>query len=102
MDRYICNNIKKCNFDKCLHSIPHLFYTASVCSDPICQYMGINAKCILIKPKISAKRYSLKQLYDLWIVWGDEKDISFQKLFREFNLDGSFIKWLEYREINKK
>lgn len=44
------------------------------------------------------KRYSLKQLHQLWIDWGSEFNISFQKMFREYNLPGSFTSWLEKRE----
>ena len=43
------------------------------------------------------KRYTLKQLYNLWVVWVDEYDINCQELFDKYNLDGSFINWLETR-----
>ena len=52
--------------------------------------------------KVSTKRYSLKQLYQLWIEWGSEKDIMFQKMFRVFKLDGSFVHWLELMELDKE
>lgn len=48
--------------------------------------------------KTVTKIYSLKQLYHLWIKWGDENDIMFQKMFRVFKLKGSFVQWLELRE----
>ena len=44
------------------------------------------------------RRYSLKQLYYLWIEWVNEKDILCQEFFKKYNLDGSFIVWLEKRE----
>lgn len=54
-------------------------------------------KRIIIKNM--SKKYTLKELYDLWIIWGDQKNISFQKMFRIFKLDGSFVHWLELTEL---
>jgi len=45
-----------------------------------------------------AKVFSLKQLRELWVVWVDEKDINCQEFFEIYNLEGSFVKWLEDRE----
>jgi len=52
--------------------------------------------------KTSTKRYSLRQLHYLWIEWGNENDIMFQKMFRIFKLKGSFTSWLELKELKRR
>ena len=83
---------------------PHL--EAELCEQDTCDYLmdknGYNMKivCIPYKSKKSAKRYSLKQLYNLWIEWVEKYNISCQKFYEEYGLPGSFITWLEEREKN--
>ena len=45
-----------------------------------------------------SKRYSLKQLRELWIIWVSEKNINCQEFFEKYKLEGSFVVWLENRE----
>jgi len=44
------------------------------------------------------KRYTLRQLFELWVIWVDEQNINCQEFFEKYNLEGSFIVWLEKRE----
>lgn len=94
---YICPLSKECKFN-CPHKTSHKEY--KFCNTNRCQWIDDDnvGKCIPYITSISAKKYSLKQLYNLWIEWGDKYDISFQKMFREYNLPGSFTNWLEKRE----
>lgn len=48
------------------------------------------------------KRYTRKQLFDLWVVWIDECNINAQEFFEKYNLEGSFIHWLEQRELKRQ
>lgn len=48
------------------------------------------------------RKYSLKQLRDLWVNWVDEKNINCQEFFEIYNLDGSFVLWLEKQENKEK
>jgi hypothetical protein len=53
-----------------------------------------------MKNKKSAKRYSLKQLYNLWDEWIKTTNICDVTWYEKTGLPGSFIKWLEEREKN--
>ena len=48
------------------------------------------------------KRYTFKQLYDLWIMWIEECHINTQEFYEKYNLEGSFIHWLEKREQKRE
>jgi hypothetical protein len=52
--------------------------------------------------KTKKRRYTSKQLYDLWIQWVDECNINAQEFYRKYNLEGSFINWLEKRELKRQ
>lgn len=56
-------------------------------------------KKIIYKPL--KKKFSIKQLYNLWIEWVQETDINIQDMFRRYNLKGSFVKWLENKTRDK-
>ena len=47
---------------------------------------------------MSKKRYTRKQLYNLWVKWVDETGINCQEFFEKYNLKGSFVHWLEEKE----
>ena len=48
------------------------------------------------------KRYTLRQLFDLWVVWVSDKNIRCQEFYEKYNLEGSFVYWLEKREKKGK
>jgi hypothetical protein len=43
-------------------------------------------------------RYTLKQLCNLWIIWLTENNINIQEFYEKYNLEGSFIYWLEKKK----
>ena len=44
------------------------------------------------------KKYTLEELYDLWIIWIIENNINVQRFYEDNNIDKSFVLWLEERE----
>jgi hypothetical protein len=104
---FICpNSTKECS-STCYHKTPHS--SGDFCYSDKC---GLSGKkigiCIPYKSKKSTKRYSLKQLYNLWIEWAEKikkenfYNLSTLKFFEKNGLDSSFIKWLEEREKNEE
>ena len=48
------------------------------------------------------KGFTHRRLYNLWIKWLDKHNINAQELFKRYNLEGSFIYWLEKNYPNEK
>ena len=101
---YICEYHEKCDYPVCIHKKSHPM--DDKCKQPECMHgmergFGEIIKCILIIKK-SDKRYSLKQLRDLWVQWIDECNINVQEFYEKYNLKGSFMVWLEDKEKEVK
>ena len=113
---YICEYYKKCDYPVCIHKKSHPMEDA--CNQSTCvlgimggivrqvvygmeRRFGEIIKCIPVIKK-SDKRYSLKQLRDLWVQWVDECNINCQEFFEKYNLKGSFMVWLENKEKEVK
>lgn len=92
---FICNRAKECII-KCLRKIPHK--QSLGCDNGVC-FFKYEVKCVPYKKsKKIVKRYSLKELYNLWIEWTEKYNIRVQKFYEEYGLPRSFIVWLEERE----
>ncbi len=97
-----CSRYLLCGFKKCLHIKPHKYFELCVLvgNGNGCPNIHLKTECIPFNLKKRPKKYSLKELYNLWIEWIDKYNISVQKFYEEYGLPGSFIKWLEEREKN--